>query len=63
MSTRELVDALISGDSIAIEDTFNNVMSNKVSQALDSYRIQVAQDMFGAKEQEQIDDNVNATQE
>ena len=47
MSTRDLVDALISGDSIAIENTFNATMSGKVSQALDDYRIAIAQRMFG----------------
>lgn len=46
MSTRDLVDALVSGDSIAIETAFNNVMSDKVSSALDDYRVQVAQNMF-----------------
>ena len=61
MSTRELVDALISGDSIAIENTFNAVMSDKVSSALDSYRVQVAQNMFPSTEEsiENADDNVN----
>lgn len=54
MSTRDLVDALISGDSINIEKTFNDVMSDKVSAALDSYRVQVAQNMFNPEiEQEQ----------
>lgn len=59
MSTRDLVDALISGDSIAIENTFNTVMSDKVSNALDSYRVQVAQNMFGAQEESTTDDNTN----
>jgi hypothetical protein len=58
MNTRELVDALISGDSIAIEDTFNTVMSQKVSSALDTYRVEVAQNMMGTPEQETtVDDN------
>ncbi len=58
-TTRELIDALISGDSIAIENTFNAVMSDKVSNALDSYRVDVAQSMFTPQEQEvQSDDNV-----
>lgn len=52
MSTRELVDALVAGDSIAIETTFNNAMSEKISAALDDYRIKVAQNMFGVQEQE-----------
>ena len=59
--TRELVDALVSGDSIAIENTFGDAMSQKVSQALDNYRVAVAQRMFGVEPQEEIsvDDNVN----
>ena len=61
MPTRDLVDALISGDSIAIENTFNAVMSNKVSAALDGYRVQVAQSMFDKKEENKQDD-VNAQQ-
>jgi hypothetical protein len=61
MSTRELVDALISGDSIAIENTFNAAMSDKVSAALDSYRVQVATKMFVKPEEnnEQLDVNTN----
>lgn len=49
MSTRELVDALVAGDSIAIENSFNAVMSDRVSQALDNYRVSVAQKFFGAE--------------
>lgn len=59
MSTRELVDALIAGDSIAIEDTFNNAMSEKISAALDDYRIQVAQKMFGVEEVTEADEQPN----
>lgn len=60
MSTRELVDALIAGDSIAIEDTFNSAMSEKISAALDDYRIKVAQNMFGVQEQEEtVEDNAS----
>jgi hypothetical protein len=55
MSTRELVDALASGDSLAIETAFNSVMSNKVSTALDDYRIQVAQNMFISVPEEAVD--------
>lgn len=60
MSTRELVDALIAGDSIAIEDTFSTAMSQKVSLALDNYKVQVAQHMFNAAEElEPTDDNTS----
>ena len=53
--TRELVDALIAGDSIAIEDNFNTAMSQKISKALDDYRVQVAQKMFTPKEEQNSD--------
>jgi len=57
--TRELVDALIDGDSIAIENTFNSAISHKVSAALDDYRVQVAQNMFNHSEEDlTVDDNV-----
>lgn len=50
MSTRDLIDALVSGDSIAIEANFNAVMTDKVSDALDTYKVQVAHNMFADKE-------------
>jgi len=63
-NTRELVDALIAGDSVAIENTFSAAMSDKVSQALDSYRIQLAQSMFNQQEDEDTtDDNTEQTEE
>ena len=63
MPTRDLVDALISGDSIAIENTFNSVMSDKVSAALDSYRVQVAQNMFTAQEEQEVNANTDEVKE
>lgn len=63
-NTRELVDALIAGDSVAIENTFNTAMSDKISQALDSYRVQLAQSMFNQQEDEDTtDDNTEQTEE
>lgn len=56
MSTRELVDALIAGDSIAIENNFGAMMSQKISSALDARRIEVAQSMFVPQE---LDTNTN----
>lgn len=46
MSTRDLVDALISGDSIEIENAFDATMAEKMSSSLDTYRVKVAQSMF-----------------
>jgi hypothetical protein len=54
MSTRDLIDALVAGDSIAIENNFSAVMSDKVSDALDTYKVQVAHNMFAT--QEELDD-------
>jgi hypothetical protein len=62
-NTRELINAFISGDSIAIENTFNSVMSDKVSQALDAYRVEVAQRMFDQGQEETADVNSTETQE
>lgn len=47
-TTRDLVDALIAGDSIGIEYTFNSVMNQKVSAELESAKSYVAQNMFTA---------------
>lgn len=56
MSTRDLVDALIAGDSIAIENTFKDVMSSKVSDALDGYRMNVASSMFKSESEDSDED-------
>ena len=56
MSTRELVDALIAGDSIGIENAFNDVMSDKVSTALDDYRVEIAQRMFNAESEQSAEE-------
>lgn len=45
-TTRDLIDALIAGDSLAIESTFDDVMSQKVSVELDSLKTHIAQNMF-----------------
>lgn len=45
---KDLILAISEGDSIAIEDNFNAVMSSKISDRLDSLRVSVAQGMFGA---------------
>jgi hypothetical protein len=58
MNTRELVDALIAGDSIAIENAFSNTMSHKVSSALDDYKIQVAEKIFNTEIEDPTDVDV-----
>lgn len=46
VSTRELIDAIIDGDAIQIDNTFNMAMAEKISTNLDSMRERVAQSMF-----------------
>ena len=46
MNSRDLVDALVAGDSLAIENSFDSAMSEKISASLDDYRVIVAQKMF-----------------
>jgi hypothetical protein len=46
MSTRDLIDALVAGDSSAIENSINAVKTNKVSSDLEDYRVYVAHNMF-----------------
>ena len=43
---RDIVDAIISGDSIAIDDAFNAEMATRISAKLDDMRVEVAQNMF-----------------
>jgi len=45
-ATRELVDALIAGDTLSIESTFDKAMSQKISDKLEGLRAHVANSMF-----------------
>ena len=60
MSTRELVDALVSGDSVSIESNFNDAMAEKISSALDSYRVQIAQNIFPKTEVAEVEQTEDA---
>jgi hypothetical protein len=44
----ELISAIADGNTLAIEDSFNAVMASKISDRLDSMRVDVAQGMFGS---------------
>lgn len=56
MSTRDLIDALVAGDSIEIENTFNNAMAERMAVALDSYKTEVARTMFNGNVEEVSDE-------
>jgi len=45
---KNLIDAIAMGDTLAIDDSFNTIMANKISERLDDMRISVAQGMFGS---------------
>jgi len=51
MSTRDLIDAIYSGDATSIEAAFNQTMAVKVSEKLDDMRANVAQNMFASQEE------------
>lgn len=44
--TRDLIDAISTGDAVGIESSFNAVMAEKIAVKLDDLRTQVAQNMF-----------------
>jgi hypothetical protein len=50
MSTRDLIDAIETGESSKIETSFNNIMVAKVSERLDAMRNDMSQNMFRAPE-------------
>ena len=61
MSVRELIDAIASGDSLAVEQNFNAEMANRISERLDTMRIEVAKNMF--KEQAEPVEQAEEVQE
>ena len=61
MSVRELIDAIASGDSLAVEQNFNAEMANRISERLDTMRIEVAKNMF--KEQAEPVEEAEEVQE
>ena len=42
----DLINAIASGDSIAIETAFNTEMATRISDRLEDMRVEVAQNMF-----------------
>lgn len=54
MSTKELVNAIITGDAKAIEEAFNNAIFAKITERMDGMREQIARNMF-----KPIDEQIN----
>jgi len=51
MTTNDLINAIVTGDAIEIENSFNLAMADKISTALEDKRIEVAQSLFNKQEQ------------
>jgi hypothetical protein len=56
MSTRDLIDAITSGDATGVEASFNTIMAAKVSDKIDSMRNDVAQNMFATPEELDVEE-------
>lgn len=58
MSTRDLIDAIASGDSVAIQQSFETEMASRIAERLDTMRQDVAKNMFkeAAKMKEEDDE-------
>ena len=50
-TTRDLINAIATGDAIQIENSFNAAMAEKIAGALDDRRVEVAQSLFAAQEE------------
>jgi len=55
----ELITALATGDMVKANDSFNSVMNNKINDAIDDTKIQMAQSMMGSDESETEDEYTN----
>ena len=56
MSTKDLINAIVIGDAIAIENAFEATMAEKISARLDDMRVEVAQSMFKVQEEVELDE-------
>lgn len=50
MTTRQFIDFLAAGESAAAKETLENVISAKAFEALDDYKKQIAQSLFGGNQ-------------
>lgn len=65
MSTRDLIDAIETGDSVAIQTAFEQSVSSRIADRMDTMRQVVAQNMFkspvaeSAEETEQVNEDTD----
>jgi hypothetical protein len=50
-NVHELIDAIVDGDTISIQNKFNAEMSERLSTVLDVYRTEVAKSLFKVEPQ------------
>ena len=57
MGVRDLVDAIVSGDSLGIQQSFDQEMTSRIADRMNDMRVDVAQSMFRDTQgiQEQMD--------
>lgn len=60
MSTKDLIDAIAAGDSLAVQSEFENAMVQRVAECLDAMRVDVAANMFKESD-EQLDELTGKT--
>lgn len=55
METKDLINALNSGNNIEAGNVFNSLMADKINSAMDDRKVQIAQGMMDGEEQVEMD--------
>lgn len=55
---RQFIDQLAAGENVEAKDTLENALASKSFDALDVYKKQIAQSIFGNKEESQVETEV-----
>ena len=55
METKDLINALNSGNNIEAGNMFNSLMADKINSAMDDRKVQIAQSMMSGEEQMELD--------
>ena len=62
MSTRKLIDNIKKGDAQKSNNTFNSIMHDKILDALDNHKQEVASKMYGASQDAPVVDEPAAVE-
>ena len=63
MSTKDLINAIIAGDALEIDNAFNATMAEKISTQLDDMRAEVASKMFTTPVENTVEEDTELTEE